>query len=162
LAPLTIFHHARALYEAHATAYWLMEDLEGRWPRLMKSHIRERHRFEEEAGLTMGRVPTDISERGRALLTDDAVKLPPTMFDMVRADPVLRYDLAFFWKSSSIHVHPGGTGTAAIDVDSERTMIEQILAGVIRHAAGTYRRIADHFGITDVAVIEPLGAAEGW
>lgn len=36
LAPCTIFHCARALYEADATSYWLMQDVYARWPRMMK------------------------------------------------------------------------------------------------------------------------------
>lgn len=159
---LTIFHHARSLYEAHAVAYWMMGDLDARWQRVMKDHLRERDRFEKEMALTMGSVPSDISVAGRALLDDDSVKLPPSMFDMVNPEPQLRYDLGFFWKYSSIHIHPGGLGTASIDADSERTTIEQILAGVIRHASGAYRRIATHFAINDPGVITPLEAAETW
>jgi hypothetical protein len=162
LATLTIFHHARALYEAHALAYWLTEDVDGRWRRLMKDHIRERQRFEVEASSSIGQIETDITAFGHALLADDSVKLPPSMFDMVKNHPVLRYDLAFFWKHSSAHVHPGSISVAAIDARSERTMIEQILAGCVRHAAGTYRQIIDRYAITDAKVVDPLREAEAW
>jgi len=47
LAPLTMFHHVRALYEMHAVAYWMFQDFDSRWMRLLKDHLVERNRFEE-------------------------------------------------------------------------------------------------------------------
>lgn len=107
-------------------------------------------------------VSTDITANGLALLNDLSVKLPPTIADMVKDFPTLRYDLAFFWKHSSAHVHPGSISVAHIDAQSERTMAEQILAGCIRHAAGTYRAIADRYSINAPEVVQPLQEAEGW
>lgn len=81
---------------------------------------------------------------------------------MVKDFPTLRYDLAFFWKHSSAHVHPGSISVAHIDAQDERTMAEQILAGCIRHAAGTYRAIVDRYSISDAEVVQPLLKAEAW
>jgi hypothetical protein len=41
-------------------------------------------------------------------------------------------------------------------------MAERILAGCIRHAAGTYRAIVDRSRIEDSAVVQPLLDAEAW
>jgi hypothetical protein len=162
MAPLTMFHHARAIYEAHATAYWLCEDIDARWKRLMKSNLRERERFESEVQHSVGSVPTDISEQGKVLLADDSVRFAPNVFDMVRTDPLLRYDMALFWKYSSSLVHPGALGTARIETQSERTMIEQICGGCIRHAAGTFRRVLNRYPGADSETLAALAAAEAY
>jgi hypothetical protein len=160
MAQLTMFHHARAVYEAHAIAYWLCQDVDGRWKRLMKSNLLERQRFESEVQHSMGAVPTDISEDGIALLNDDSVKRAPNMIDMVKTDALLRFDLAMFWKYSSSLVHPGALGAARIDRESERVMIEQVCGGCIRHAAGTFRRVLDRYPGADPDTQAALAAAE--
>lgn len=162
MAPLTMFHHARSIYEAHATVHWLLEDLDGRWKRIIKGHVRERQRFENEATHTFGGGPTDITAEGLALLADNSIKFPPTMFDMVRNDRVLRYDLGFLWKYSSIHIHPGGIGSGQIDPDNERIMIEQILGGLIRHTAGTFREVINRYPADAPDTLAALEAAEGY
>ena len=154
-----MFHHARAINEAHATAAWLTADVEGRWRRILKDHVRERLRFEEAAASSLGKVSTDITANGLALLNDLSVKLPPTIADMVKDFPTLRYDLAYFWKHSSAHVHPGSISVGHIDAQSERVMAEQILAGCIRHAAGPYRAIVDRYGVSAPEVVQPLQEA---
>jgi hypothetical protein len=161
-APLTMFHHARALFEAHSLAYWLMQDVEQNALRLMKDHLRERDRFEQEAKQSIKTQVTDITNAGRRLLDDAAVKFPPTMFDIVRSDVVLRYDLAFFWKYSSSHVHPGSIGTGQVDAANERTTIEQLAGGSIRHAAGTYRRIVDRYRLQIGEAKQQLEDAESY
>ncbi len=162
LAPLTMFHHARALYEAHAITYWMFGDLPTRWPRVLKKYVKERDEFERAAEKSIGKVATDIAEAGRALLTDAAVRLPPTVHDQGRGHPVLEFDYAFFWKCASAHAHPSNIGTGEINVESERTTITQIMAGVIRHAAGVYRHVINYYKLELGAVAEQLAEAENY
>jgi len=160
MALLTMFHHVRTLYEAHALTYWLLQDFVGRWPRVLKERQVERDRFEAAAAKSIGPVASDISDAGRALVADSAIKRLPSVFDMIEGNAVLEFDHAVFWKYSSAHTHPGFTFTAQIDAENERETIQQILGAAIRHTAGVYRLIADHFGIAEQGVIEPLAAAE--
>ena len=147
LAPLTMFHHARALYEAHALAYWLCKDFANRWKRVLKDGMRERLRFEDEYKKSIGAVPSDITDAGQALIDDDSIKLPPRVFDQTSGNAVLTSDYAFFWKYSSAHVHAGHMETGTATVQTERWTIGELLRGLVRHAAGTYREIANFYDI---------------
>jgi hypothetical protein len=160
LAPLTSFHHARALYEAHALAYWLLADFANRWQRVLKESIRERLSFEKECTTSIGAVKTDITDVGRELLEDGSVKEPPSVKDQVVGHPVLEFDYALFWKYSSAHVHPGHIGMGEIDPETERSNIEWILGGAIRHSAGIYREISSGFNIPDFDASSLLVSAE--
>ncbi|MGH8587713.1 MAG: hypothetical protein ACREWE_16530 [Gammaproteobacteria bacterium] len=153
LAPLMVLHHARGLYEAHAMAHWMFRDFDSRWERLLKDALRERQRFEAAARASIGEVASDLTDLGRALVDDAAVAPPPSLWDMIPGNPVLQYDHAIFWKYASAFTHPGSNYTGATDARSERIMIEQELAGIIRHSAAVYRLITDHFalGIGEVA-----------
>ena|SRR2546425_4261135 len=162
VAPLTMFHHARALYEAHAMTYWLLGDLPNRAPRLLKDYLAEREGFEEAAEKSIGKVVTDIAPGGRTLLNDPRVKRPPSVHDQVTGHPVLEFDYALFWKYASAHSHPGNIGTGEIDQDSERTTILQIMGGAIRHSAGVYRHIVNHYNLDLGPVGEQLAEAEDY
>lgn len=160
LAPLTILHHARALYEAHAVAYWMFGDFASRWPRVLKDSLRERQRFEDAARASIGEVRSDITDRGKSLVQDASIPLCPTLWDMTRGSPILEYDHAIFWKYASSFIHPAETYSAATDLESERTLIEQILAGVLRHSAGVYRLIINQFALVIGSPDEVLREAE--
>ncbi len=162
IAPLTMFHHGRALYEAHAMTSWLLGDLEARWPRVVKDYLKEREGFERAADKSIGKVVTDISAGGRTLLHDQKVRLPPPVPEQVKGHPVLEFDYALFWKYASAHAHPGNIGTGEIDQDSERTTIMQIMAGAIRHAAGVYRHIVSHYNLNLGAAGKALVEAEDY
>ncbi|MEO8624020.1 MAG: hypothetical protein ABI625_23275 [bacterium] len=160
MALLTMFHHVRALYEAHALSYWLLQDFRGRWPRVLKERQVERERFEKAAAKSIGPVATDITEAGQVLIKDATIRRLPKVFDMIKGHPDLELDHAVFWKYSSAHTHPGFTFTAEVDPHSERTMVEQILGGLIRHACGVYREVVNHFALESAATLESLSAAE--
>ncbi len=161
LAPLTMFHHARALYETHALAYWLLADFDDRWKRVLKETLRERRSLEEECIDSIGPIETDITHLGHDL-EDTSLKEPPSVKDQILGHQVLEFDYALFWKYSSAHVHPGHIGMGEIDPDTERSNIEGILGGTIRHCAGTYRAIANGFNIPDFDDSPLLAAAEEW
>lgn len=147
LGPLTMYHHARALYEAHALAYWLLGDFATRWQRVLKETLRERLKFEEECKGSIGEIHTDVMEAGHQLIADPSVKNPPSIKDQIKGNPVLSFDYALFWKHSSAHIHPGHIGTDEIDYSSEKTALEQLIRGTVRHCAGVYRCIADAFDL---------------
>jgi hypothetical protein len=75
---------------------------------------------------------------------DSSIRLPPSVLDMTRGSPVLQYDHAIFWKYATSFTHPGSDCTGRTDARSERILVEQVLAGVIRHSAAVYRLITDH------------------
>ncbi len=162
VAPLTMFHHARALYEAHAMTYWLLGDLTNRAPRLLKDYLSEREGFERAAEKSIGAVVSDIAPGGRTLLNDEKVRLPPSVKDQARGHPVLEFDYALFWKYASAHSHPGNIGTGEIDLESEQTTIIQIMGGAIRHAAGVYRHIVNHYKLELGDAGEQLAGAEDY
>lgn len=87
------------------------------------------------------------------MIDDPNIKLPPTVHDMAAGDNVLEFDYAFFWKYSSAHVHAGHE-SGEVTVEVQRWTLEQLYGGVVRHAAGTYRKIATHFQI-DLEEAEP-------
>jgi len=138
LAVLTTMHHARALYETHALANWVLRDVRPRSLRVLKSLLVERERFENTAARSIGKLPSDIASGGRKLLEDDTVKRLPSVHDMIGDHQDLAFDEAIFWKYASAHIHPGYIGNAAVDARSERVMMEQIIGAVVRHAAGVY------------------------
>jgi hypothetical protein len=162
VAPLTMFHHARALYEAHAMIYWVLADLHGRGPQLVKDYLRERRQFERDAEKSIGKVVSDIKPAGHTLIDDPNVPSPPSVRDQVKGHPVLEFDYAVFWKYASAHSHPGNIGTGEIDQDSERREILQIMSGTIRHAAGVYRHIVNHCNLDLGPVGEQLAEAEDY
>lgn len=147
LGPLTMYHHARALYEAHALAYWLLGDFATRWQRVLRETLRERLKFEEECKWSIGDIHTDVTEAGHQLIADLSVKNPPSVKDQIKGNRVLSFDYALFWKNSSAHIHPGHIDMAEIDYRSEKTAIEQLMGGAVRHCAGVYRCIADAFDL---------------
>lgn len=160
MAPLTMFHHARALYEAHAMMYWLLGDIPGRSLRLLKDYLKERAGFERAAEESIGKVATDIKAAGHALLNDPVVRPPPSVHDQGIGHPILEFDYAMFWKYASAHTHTGNIGTGEIDSENERTMILQIMGGTIRHAAGVYRHVVSRFKLDLGAVGQQLTEAE--
>ena len=160
LALLTIFHHARALYEAHAITYWLLGDVQARSLRALKKALRERRGFEEAAKTSIGVVVTDIAAGGQRLLDDGTVREIPKMHELVKGHPVLEFDYAIFWKYASAHAHPSSIGTGEVDVESERTTIMQMIAGVIRHSCGVYRHVAEKYGLDLGPAMNELKEAE--
>lgn len=162
LAPLTMFSHARALYEAHAMTYWMFLDLPTRLPRLMKKHLIEREGFERAAEKSIGKVVTDIAPAGRTLMNDQAVHFPPNVDQQVVGHPVLEFDYAVFWKYASSHTHAGHIGTGEIDRENERTMIKQIMGGILRQAAGVYRHVVNYYKLNLGGVAEQLEEAEAY
>jgi hypothetical protein len=120
MAPLTILHHARAVYEAHAIAYWMFQDFAGRWPRVLKEALRERQRFEEAARNSIGEVLSDVTGSGKDLLNDSTVTLLPTLWDMIPGNAILQYDHAILWKYACSFTHAGYTYGADAEPHRER------------------------------------------
>ncbi len=162
VAPLTMYHHARALYEAHAMMYWLLGDVHNRALRLQKDHLMEREGFEKAALKSIGEVESDIALAGKSLIDDAAVLRPPSVHDQGLGHPVLEFDYAMFWKYASAHAHPGSIQTGEIDPENERGNIMQIMAGIVRHAAGVYRHLTHHFKLDLGEAREQLAKAEDY
>lgn len=97
-AILTAFHHARALYEAHALSWWMCQDFAARWKRVLKDRLRDRLRFDEAMSKSIGQVQTDVAQGGHDLLADTSIGHLPTMFDMTRGSAVLEFDHALLWE----------------------------------------------------------------
>ncbi len=160
LGRLTMFHHARALYEGHALSHWMFTDFARNWQRVEKEVLWERDTLEKSCLDSIGPIPTDITEIGRRLLDDPRVLRPPSVFDQAKTKPILRYDYASFWKYSSAHVHPAHIGGARVTHELERITIDQIIGAVVRHAAGTYREIVDQFRLQGAALESLLSESE--
>jgi hypothetical protein len=163
IARLTMFHHARALYEAHALMAWLLDDYNGRGDRIVKETLRERLEFEKAMERIDWHQPSDATDLGHTLLNDPAVKALPTTYQQTEGDPVLRYDYPLFWKHSSAHVHPYHIHAGELDVENEQMLMNQLLAGIIRHAAGAYLRIVSYFRLDlPKGEMDALSGAADW
>ncbi len=160
LGLLTMFHHARALYEAHAIIYWMLGDLSARSLGVLKKTVRERSGFEKAAEKSIGAVVSDIAAGGKKLLENNAIREPPKVHDQIKGHPVLEFDYAIFWKFASAHTHPSHVGTGEVDLNNERMTIMQMMAGVIRHSCGIYRHVTNEFGLDLGAVKDDLLKAE--
>ncbi len=162
LGRLTMFHHARALYEGHALAHWLFADFRSRVRRVLKETLLKRNKL-ENALVELGQpVNSDITASGRELLADKTVRLPPAVFDQAKSKGELLFDYAYFWKYSSAHVHPAHIQAAEINPTIERETIGQILTSIIRHSSGTFREIATYFNLEAHQPISGLAEAEAY
>jgi len=162
IALLTIFHHARTIYEAHAVLHWVLQDWKARAPHLVKDVVVERGKFESALQKSGWTAPTNLTPRARALIGNAAVKQLPTIDQMIVGSHTLESDYPIQWKYASAHLHPYAIRSAEVDAQTERFIIEQILRGSIRHACAVYRCVATQYRITEPRALNLLSAAEAW